>query len=64
MGSRVRNCYRAIRLRRSWLSSGKGRGDGLRRPLGAPVGSATHAGQAQLLARIMLTGEYRLPERR
>ena len=37
IGSRFRNCYRTIHMRRCWLRSGGGRGDGLRRPLDDPL---------------------------
>ena len=45
IGSRFRNCYRTIHMRRSWLLFGRGRGDGLRRPLDDPfTDSAAPAG--------------------
>ena len=45
IGSRFRNCYRTIHMRRSWLRFGGGRGDRMRRPLGDPLtDSAAPAG--------------------
>ena len=45
IGSRFRNCYRTIHMRRCWLRSGGGRGDRLRRPLDDPLtDSAVPAG--------------------
>ena len=45
IGSRFRNCYRTIHMRRCWLRSGGGRGDRLRRPLDGPLtDSAAPAG--------------------
>ena len=45
IGSRFRNCYRTIHMRRSWFRFGGGRGDRLRRPLDDPLtDSAAPAG--------------------
>jgi hypothetical protein len=45
IGSRFRNCFRTIHMRRSWLRFGGGRGDRLRRPLDDPLtDSAAPAG--------------------
>ena len=45
IGSRFRNCFGTIRMRRSWLRFGGGRGDRLRRPLDVPLTDrATRAG--------------------
>ena len=45
LGSRFRNCFRTIQLRRTWLRFGGGRGVGLRRPLDDPLtDSAAPAG--------------------
>ena len=37
IGSRFRNCFRTIHMRRCWYRFDKGRGDGLRRPLDDPL---------------------------
>ena len=45
IGSRFRNCFGTIHMRRSWLRFGGGRGDRLRRPLDDPLtDSAAPAG--------------------
>ena len=45
IGSRFRNCFRTIHIRRSWPRFGGGRGDRLRRPLDDPLtDSAAPAG--------------------
>ena len=45
IGSRFRNCFRTIHMRRSWFRFGGGRGDRLRRPLDDPLtDSAAPAG--------------------
>ena len=45
IGSRFRNCFRTIHMRRSWLRFGGGRGDRLRRTLDDPLmDSAAPAG--------------------
>ena len=40
IGSRIRNCFRTMHMKRSWLRSGGGRGDRERRPLDGPLRTA------------------------